>query len=121
MQASALAPALISACILQHKAASNDPDGTAVAEAAADRNGAASAVAELAEAEQAVAPKQDVHAAANANSDCDSDVVIVEGEKNGDSACSSHSGFYRASRETGRANILLVVQVGLHIGSLHLR
>ena len=44
--------------------------------------------------------------------DADSDVVIVD-DAGGDEAASadSHNGFYRASRETGRANILLALQV----------
>lgn len=88
----------------------NGDAGTAE-EAAADQNGQFSAAAQaLAEAAQASPPEQDAHAAA-AGSDCDSDVVIVEGDENGETACSSHSGFYRAARETGRANILLALQV----------
>ncbi len=46
-----------------------------------------------------------------AGHDSDSDVVCVD-EDEGDTAHSGYSGFYRASRETGRANILLALQVG---------
>jgi hypothetical protein len=38
-------------------------------------------------------------------------VVIVEDGGEGEEASSSANGFYRASRETGRANILLALQV----------
>ncbi len=38
-------------------------------------------------------------------------MVIVEDGGEGEEASSSANGFYRASRETGRANILLALQV----------
>lgn len=50
-------------------------------------------------------------AGASAGHGSDSDVVCVD-EDEGDTAHSGYSGFYRASRETGRANILLALQVG---------
>ena len=49
--------------------------------------------------------------AAAAGEDSDSDVVCMDDEEEGDSAHSGYSGFYRASRETGRANVLLALQV----------
>lgn len=47
---------------------------------------------------------------ATRGSDSDSDVVCVDDE-DGDTAHSGYSGFYRASRETGRSNVLLALQV----------
>lgn len=47
---------------------------------------------------------------ATAGGDSDSDVVCVD-EEEGDTAHSGYSGFYRASRETGRSNVLLALQV----------
>jgi hypothetical protein len=54
--------------------------------------------------------KAEPDTAAAAADDSDSDVVCVE-EDEGDTAHSGYSGFYRASRETGRANVLLALQV----------
>ena len=70
------------------------------------------------EAHAAAAPDQDTAAGSsvkrkqeNDGGDVDSDVVIVEDGSEADEASSSANGFYRASRETGRANILLALQV----------
>ena len=49
---------------------------------------------------------------ATPGADSDSDVVCVD-EEEGDTAHSGYSGFYRASRETGRSNVLLALQVNL--------
>ncbi len=54
--------------------------------------------------------KADADLAAAAGNDSDSDVVCMD-EGEGDTAHSGYSGFYRASRETGRANVLLALQV----------
>ena len=54
--------------------------------------------------------KAEPDTAVAAADDSDSDVVCVE-EDEGDTAHSGYSGFYRASRETGRANVLLALQV----------
>lgn len=83
---------------------------------------AASAPAAAQNGEQAAAPKHEPEGIAQqpkreadpgGGSDGDSDVVIVEDGalEEGTAADSSCNGFYRAARETGRANILLALQV----------
>ncbi len=59
-------------------------------------------------AKQSPAVKQEQQKAADADSDSDVEIVEEDAPEKG-----SLSGFYRAIRETGRANVLLALQVSL--------
>ncbi|BDA46474.1 Protein strawberry notch homolog 1 [Coccomyxa sp. Obi] len=92
----------------------------AAAKAASERKQALEAAAgvESAELQAEVNGAEDVKSGATKaepdkatpEGDSDSDVVCVD-EEEGDTAHSGYSGFYRASRETGRSNVLLALQV----------
>ena len=61
-------------------------------------------------AKQSAAVKQEQEKAADADSDSDVEIVEEDAPEKG-----SLSGFYRAIRETGRANVLLALQVILQV------